>query len=268
METALAKIRPHTSSSLAHQKIPAGLLRALEVTFRERATECTPTAYFAALLTTLEATLRTNDTKLDEGDRLPAELYLLATVIPFVPPPIIRANLKTLLSLTGPLFPSLLNHAPPLRSQLTVYHTVLLSLDRTQLDVQGVRQIFSSILQLCLDPRPKVRRKAAEVVKDVLATPPTPLARHPYAQQVAEWLQSTLSEANSGVLARPKSTTKGSELSAADTAIHILTVLRPIIANLPPHVSHDVLTYFPEFTPRCVDTTIHRRSIAQSSPSW
>ena len=238
MEGALAKIRPHTSSSLAHQKIPADLLRALEATLRERNTECTPTAYFAALLTTLEATLRANDTNLGEGDKLPAELYLLATIIQFVPQPIIRTNLKTLLSLTGPLFPSLLLYAPPLRSQLTIYHTILPSLDRTQLEVQGVRQTFASILHLCLDPRPKVRRKAAEVIKDVLATPPTPLVRHPYAQQVAEWLRSVLSEANSGVFTRPKSNTKGSETSAADTAIHILAFLRPVLANLPAHVSH------------------------------
>ena len=56
------------------------------------------------------------------------------------------------------------------------------SSDRSQLEAQGVRQTFASILQICIDPRPKVHKKAADLVKEVLANPPTPLVRHPYAE--------------------------------------------------------------------------------------
>ena len=237
MEVVLEKIRPHTSSTLAHQKAPATLLHALEATFREQNAEGTPTAYFAALLTTIEATLQKGDVDLGDGDILPAELYLLALVIPFVSQPIIRTNLNTLLSLTRPLFPSLIHHAPPLRSQLTIYQTIFQSLDRSQLDTPGIRQAFASILHLCLDSRPKVRRKAAEVVKDVLAAPPTPLSRHPYAHQVADWTKSALADASEGALIRIKSSGKSSEAPAAEVAIHILAFLRPVFRNLPPLVS-------------------------------
>ncbi|KAJ7496027.1 armadillo-type protein [Mycena galericulata] len=233
MEQALEKIRPHTSSALAHQKTPATLLIALESTFREQHTEPTPTAYFAALLTTLDSTVQKRDLGLDEGDILPAELYLLALVAPFVSPPVLRTNLTTILTLTAPLFPSLTQHAPALRSQLSLYHVMLQSLDRSQLETQGIRQTFASILQLCLDPRPKVRRKAADTVRDVLANPPAPLSHHPYADRVAEWIKTALSEVSAGPFARPKSS-KGSEPVAADSAIHILALVRPVLPNLPP----------------------------------
>ena len=233
MDAALAKIRPHTSSSLPHQKSPANLLVALESTFNEQNSEASPTAYFAALLTTLDATIQKNDITLGEGDILPAELYLLALIIPFVAAPVVQTNLKTILSLTGPLFPSLIPHAPALRSQLALFHVVFQSLNRSQLETPGIRQSFASVLRLCIDPRPKVRKKAASVVQDVLASPPAPLARHPYAEAVADWVKSALSQVNSGPLPRAK----GPDASGAEIAIHILAFLRPMLSNLPPSVS-------------------------------
>jgi len=167
--------------SACSPKAPAQLLRALESAFDQQGTERSPTAYFAALLTTLDSTLQTSQTSgalaFEEGDVLPAELYLLALVLPFTPHPVIRSNLSTILSLTAPLFPSLVLHAPPLRSQLSIYNSVYLALERSQLEsAQGLRQSFASILHLTLDPRPKVRKKAAELVCDVLAAAPPHLS--------------------------------------------------------------------------------------------
>jgi ribosomal RNA-processing protein 12 len=241
LEQALAKIRPHTSSNLPHQKTPATLLLALESTFQEQSTQKSSTAYFAALLTTLDGTLQKNDVRLGDGDVLPAELYLLALVAPFVSPSIVRANLNTILSLTAPLFPALLNHAPPLRSQLALYHAILRSLDKSQLDAQGIRQAFASILRLCVDARPKVRKAAADLVKDVLSEPPSPMARHPYADTTAQWLKSSLGEVNA--LPRANSNPKLPETPTTESAIHILALLRPIALYLPPAVSPPSVFY-------------------------
>ncbi|KAJ3537295.1 hypothetical protein NMY22_g5649 [Coprinellus aureogranulatus] len=231
MEDALSKIRPHVSSSLPHQKTPATLLAAVEATFAEQSTERTATAYFAALLTTLDGTIRKKDLSLGDGDILPAELYLLAFIIPFVSAPIIRSHLNTVLSLTAPLFPALNAHAPALRSQLSIYQALLRAIDKSQLEAQGIRQSFSSILQLCIDPRPKVRKKAAEVVHDVIAHPPTPLSVHPYSQKVAEWVVSNLAEANTNPIGKSKS---AKQSNGAETAIHLLALLRPVLPRLPP----------------------------------
>jgi ribosomal RNA-processing protein 12 len=240
LDLALSKIRPHTASSLEHQKVAASLLHAIEATLDERKTERSPTAYFAALLTALGGTLQKEASGrlgLDEGDILPAELYLLALVAPFVPPPVICGNLNTLLSHTSPLFPLLMTHAPPLRSQIGLYGSVFRALDRSQLEVQGVRQSFASILRLCLDARPKVRKRAAEVITDVLSTPPTPLIRHPYSDRVAEWVKSSLVDVTTNVLSRSKQST--SSMEGAEVALHLLSLLRPAILRLPPSVSHN-----------------------------
>lgn len=234
LEASLSKVRPHTSSTLAHQKAPATLLLALEATFKEQNTDATPTAYFAALLTTLDGALRTAQTSgpaLGDGDIVPAVLYLLATVAPHVPPAVIRSSLNTVVSLTSPLFPKLFPHAPPLRSQLGLYSSVFQALERPQLEAQGLRQSFVSILQLCVDPRPKVRKKAAELVRDVLAAPPLPLSRHPYADRVAEWVRSSLTEINAAGVHKFKG--KQAETDGAETAIHILAFLRPVVPSLP-----------------------------------
>ncbi|KAF8829060.1 hypothetical protein HHX47_DHR3000971 [Lentinula edodes] len=235
MEQALAKIRIHTSSSLPHQKTPASLLSALESTFKEQKTEPSSTAYFAALLTTLDGTLQKKELSLNDGDVLPAELYLLALVAPFVSTPVIRTNLSTILAFTAPLFPSLLNHAPALRSQLSLYQVVLVSLDRSQLETHGIRQAFASILQLTVDPRPKVRKKATEVVKEVLSKPLPPLLIHPYAERVAEWSQSALAEMNKNIPPKSKGDSEG------ESAIHLLAFLKPTISKFPPS-SYSTLT--------------------------
>ncbi|KAF4598258.1 RRP12 family protein [Pleurotus pulmonarius] len=243
METALSKIRHHTGSSLPHQKTPATLLVALESALDEQKAERTPTAYFAGLLTTLEGTLLKNDRNVGEGDVLPAELYLLAFVAPFVPTPVIRTNLETILTLTSPLFPLLSSHAPPLRSQLSLYQAVLTALDRSQLEVDGVRQAFASILQLCLDPRPKVRKRSAEVVQQVLQNPPAPLLRHTYAERVADWVQSILTQVSNDPI--PKNKSAKTHVSS-ETAIHILAFLRPVLPYLPatslPAITSNLLT--------------------------
>ncbi|KAF9263376.1 NUC173-domain-containing protein [Marasmius fiardii PR-910] len=228
MEEALSKIRVHTTSSLLHQKAPAKLLIAIESTLDEQRTERTPTAYFAAILTTIDATMQKKEISLNEGDVLPAELYLLALVSPFVTVPVIRTNLNALLNLTAPLFPLLKHHAPVLRSQLSLYQALLTSIDRSQLETHGIRQAFASILQLCVDPRPKVRRKAVEVVKEILLNPPLPLVRHPYSDRVVEWAVSNLPGENKF----SSSTAKSSGIDA-ESGIHVLAMLRPVIASLP-----------------------------------
>ncbi|KAI0305771.1 armadillo-type protein [Multifurca ochricompacta] len=205
LDLALSKIRPHTTSSLEHQKTPATL---------------SPTAYFAALLTTLDGTLQ-------KDSSLALELYLLALIAPFVSPPVIRGNLDTILSLTSPLFPSLMAHAPPLRSQIGLYGSIIKSLDRS-----------SWKFRLCLDSRPKVRKRAGEAVKDVLSSPPAPLIRHPYSDRVAEWVKSTLADVSANPVARSKH--NRSNMEAAEVALHLLSFLRLVIVQLPPS-SHSVI---------------------------
>src|SRR6266404_2750830 len=183
LQVELSKIRPHTSSNLAHQKKPVQLLGALESTIESTSSSSssssssaapTPAGYFAALLTTLEGTLARNETSLNEGDILPATLYLLSIVVLFVPPALLRSQCPTLLPLLTPLLPYTNPHAPSLRSLITILGAFISSLDSHSLDAPGVRNGFSTLVEHTIDPHPKVRRKAAEAVRDILSKPPTP----------------------------------------------------------------------------------------------
>lgn len=238
IETALSKIRPHTSSSLPHQKAPANLLVALEATFKEQNTERTPAAYFAGLLTTIESTVEDEqggNYALGDADLLPAELYMLSLVCPFVPAPVVRANMNAIISVTSPLWTSLTSHPPPLRSQLTLYNALLRAADRSQLETQSLRQSFATILQFCLDPRPKVRKRTADLVRDVLSSPPSPLLQHPYADRVAEWSRKALADIET--IGTGKQKAKKTAEDFVSTAIHLLAFLRPVLPYLPPSVS-------------------------------
>lgn len=197
LDQVLSKIRCHISSSAPTQKAPAVLLRALESTMEEQSTTLAPVAYFAALVTTLDqAAKRASQLggpfNMDEGAILPTTLYLLAAVIPTVPLPVLRAQLTTLLPLIAPLFPSLASHTSPLCSLLVIYSTLLCSLEAPQFSTPQLRQSYASMLELTIDTRQKVRIQAQYAIKDVLVDPPTPMVRHPYLEQTADYVMGVL----------------------------------------------------------------------------
>lgn len=240
--SALAKIRPHTTSKQAHQRKPAQLLVALESTLdqtdAETSTRHNPTAYFAALITTLEGCLSKGDTALEDGDTLPAVLYLLALTVPFVSSTVLRTNSARLLQLLPSILPlTTHDHAPPLRSMITIFGAILASLDQGMIQATimtsgsaatstsiSIRQIFSTLLELTLDPRPKVRKRAGEVVKSILDTPPFPLAVHPWSILVAEWSCTVVAQSADAV--GQSAGKKGVANNGTERLIHLLAFLR------------------------------------------
>ncbi|CUA76354.1 Ribosomal RNA-processing protein 12 [Saccharomyces cerevisiae S288c] [Rhizoctonia solani] len=130
---------------------------------------------------------------MEEGDLIPGVLYLLAAVLPYVPTPVVRAQVSVLLPLLAPLLPLSSQHPPALRSLLSVLCSLWAPLDAPTLTgTPLLRNAWASVLQLCVDPRPKVRKKAQEVVRTVLAAPPAPMMRHPYAEQTAQYILNRL----------------------------------------------------------------------------
>ena len=239
--SALAKIRPHTTSKQAHQRKPAQLLVALESTLDQTDADATsqhnPTAYFAALVTTLEGCLSKGDAALEDGDTLPAVLYLLALTIPFVSSTVLRTNSGRLFQLLSPILPlTAHDYAPPLRSMITIFGGVLGSLDQSSVQSTialsnsgasstsiSIRQTFSTLLELTLDQRPKVRKRAGEVVKAILDAPPFPLAVHPWSILVAEWSCGVVAQSADAVQAGGK---KGAASGGTERLIHLLAFLR------------------------------------------
>lgn len=195
MEEILEKIRPHVKSGLVNQSGPAKLLVAVEATLKEQKQEGTPVAYYASFLATLQESVKrenssSNGLDLDDGSVVPSTLYLLSLVLPHVPDPVVRSNLSSLLNTVAPLFPLVSSSAPPLRSAIGIVAAIIDALDAPHLTSSSPlpRQCFATILELIVDPRPKVRKRAQEAVLRIINSPPPPMLVHPYKKQTADFV--------------------------------------------------------------------------------
>ncbi|UZJ52810.1 hypothetical protein CBS101457_002130 [Exobasidium rhododendri] len=224
---ALAKIRHHTSSKLPNQKAPAQLLVAVEETLDggkgdDGKEDRNPTEYLMAMQSMLASATNasTNSDSTRSGSSgsnknnnnssstlLPSTMYLLTLITPFVAPGVLRSQMSNLieplsivLSTPYPTASSQLaeGHAALLRSAMGVLQQLLLALapDKPTLSSHlQLRGCWNSTLRLCMDARPKVRRRAQELVGKVLETEENAKA-HPYAAKTAEWAISALEEVN------------------------------------------------------------------------
>lgn len=219
LEDSLAKLRPLVSSKLSHQKKPALLLKALESSLPQ---PISSTAYYAALVQTIQQAVakevKAGQLGVGEGDLIPAVLYLLAIVVEHVPAAVLHSQSE--MGLLGPVFQTVdtsggllqddgsvqsrsvvslfspcAGSAPSLRSLIAIVRQLLLSAPTPAFPTTPyVAALNTGLLGLALDPRPRVRKVAQEAVRDVLASPPPPAVRHPYAERVAKALIKILSE--------------------------------------------------------------------------
>lgn len=234
MEGALDKIRPHVRSALLIQSAPAKLLVAVEATLKEQEQEATPVAYYASFLATLQETLKreqasNDDLKVEEGDMVPSLLYLLSLVMPHVPHAVVRSNLPIILETIAPLLPLVASSAPSLRSSIGILSSVILALDLHHLTSGPplLRQSYATLLELTVDPRPKVRKRAQEAVGEIVDSPPPPLLVHPYANQTAEYAIGVLT----AVASAP------GKQDSTEMGIWVCAFLKSIATAWPPAVS-------------------------------
>jgi ribosomal RNA-processing protein 12 len=240
MEEVLEKIRPHVKSGLANQSGPAKLLVAVEATLKEQEQDGTPVAYYASFLATLQESVKREESSssglnLDDGSVVPSTLYLLSLVLPHVPHPIVRSNISSLLNTVAPLFPLILSSAPPLRSAIGIVVAIVEALDAPHLTSSSPlpRQCFATIVELTIDPRPKVRKRAQEAVIRVINSPPPPMLVHPYSRQTADFVIRTLN----AVAGNP------GQQDSAEMCIWLCTFTKAIASSWPSTVSRAISIY-------------------------
>ncbi|WWC88271.1 uncharacterized protein L201_003178 [Kwoniella dendrophila CBS 6074] len=256
--TALANVRRLTSSGLPHQSKPAQLLVAIESTLSStlNSTELpfSATAYFTSLQQVLEKAC--NDQVPSSGDEeemaesenmgqgalIPATLYLLALVIPETSNQVILSKINILLENILPLFETSLEHPPALRSLIQIITSLLMIPSSSKLLNSSplLKKSWNYLLELNLDPRPKVRHLAQEGIRKVLVTPIPPKLNpgsHPYLPRAREWVVSILEEetkSGGGLSANNKSNKKArfadGEDSEGKRAIWVIQGLRGWVA--------------------------------------
>lgn len=202
LELAFTKIRTQTSSGVAAVRRPATLLTAIDSTLAHAdGSAIPPSAYLVALVSTLSQLTATPAAAKSSGDKrelLEATLYLLSLLTPHLDQHLLRSKIALLATL-APLFPSFQPTAPPLKSLIAISQSILAALTPQQLEKDlPARTVYASILSLCGDARPKVRRRAQEAVGALLSAPPPPAVSHPYAEETAGWILERLEDAVKG----------------------------------------------------------------------
>ncbi|KAG8977817.1 hypothetical protein FRB90_008654, partial [Tulasnella sp. 427] len=277
LEAQLDKIRCNMDSGVPSQKAQAVLLQALESTLAQQASQKTPVAYFAALFTTLDGTIKRDNTlsgsSLTEGAILPATFYLLATVLPSVPTTVLRSHLNALLDTLVPLFPTLIPHPAPLCHLIAIFASIFIHLEAAQFSTPRLRQSFVSILELALDSRQKVRRKAQEALKEILGSPPPPMLRHPYIEQTASYILGVLEAVENRSISKKIDGAVDTGVWCCGTLLYIADVwpedLPRLSSPLLTAQAFNVLTALlktPKFSSAAVSVPIIVQTVIQSPP--
>lgn len=165
------------------------MLSAVEETIGEQGTsDFTPTAYFAALLALLPQSI--SQTSILDPILASSAVYLLDIITPFCPFPLLKSKFAQIVVHLAPALTNPDADAPLLKAGIGCLESLLLAQDGAawavpQKDV-GPRRALAGLLNLGIDDRPKVRKRAQEAVIKVLNNPPpSPSLNHPAAEMCA-----------------------------------------------------------------------------------
>lgn len=228
LEERLGKIK---SPNLQNQKETAIVLSAIEDTLRDQGHDFTATAYFAALLALLSQAISPIDGTINKN-LATSVIYLLDTVIGYVPAPLLRSKFSQILSSIAPAITQKDVEAPLLRHSMGCLETLLTAQDIAGWNISqtqvGPRSAVAGILALAVDHRPKVRRRAQEALTKVLKNPPpSPSLDHPAADMCAESALHILRDTANAVNKKVKSR-NGQDEESHSSLIHALKLVKTI----------------------------------------
>ncbi|GAB7329999.1 hypothetical protein MBLNU13_g01693t1 [Cladosporium sp. NU13] len=191
----LDKIR--SSPKLQSVQQTAVVLNAIEDTLRSQKSDTTPTSYFAALLSLLPQYISAEKGIVNK-EVAHAVVYLLDLVTSHVPAPLLRSKFPQILASLAPALTHPEAEAPLLRASIGCLESLLIAQDASAWaqpqSPNSPRGAVGGLLALAMDPRPKVRKGAQEVLLNVLKQPPpSPSLDHPAADMCAEVALRSLS---------------------------------------------------------------------------
>ncbi|KAH8818189.1 hypothetical protein F5882DRAFT_314065, partial [Hyaloscypha sp. PMI_1271] len=193
LQEKLDKIR---SPKLQNQHQTHIVLSAVEDTLRDQKTEPSPTGYFAALLALLRQAVSAAGVNKDLATSV---VYLLDVVTPYAPQPLLRSKFSQILTNIAPALTFPEADAPLLRPSIGCLESLLVAQDSAAWELSqtqiGPRRAMAGLLNLAVDHRPKIRKRAQEAITKVLKNPPpSPAVDHPAADMCAETALKSLSE--------------------------------------------------------------------------
>ena len=118
-------------------------------------------------------------------------VYLLDVVTPYTPQPLLRSKFSQILTNIAPALSLPEADAPLLRPSIGCLESLLVAQDSAAWELSqsqiGPRRAMAGLLNLAVDHRPKIRKRAQEALTKVLKNPPpSPSLDHPVADMCAE----------------------------------------------------------------------------------
>ncbi|VUC36479.1 unnamed protein product [Clonostachys rosea] len=219
------------SPGLQSQQRTVVVLQSIESTLKDQNSAPTPTGYFAALLALLQQANSSGNVNVELATPV---VYLLDVVTPFAPQPLLRSKFTQILTLIAPVL--LMQEAEPilLRTSIGCLESLLLAQDAASWELSvtqiGPRRAVAGLLNLSLDPRPKVRKRSQDALKKVLQNPPpSPSLDHPAADMCAQTAMKNLEDLAAAV-AQARKGKKSSDTTNEPALIHALQLVKTVAA--------------------------------------
>ena len=184
-------VRQKWNSHQESDKEACAVLAAVTESITEHHTKESPTAYWAALMSTLELTIAAAT---PEPRAVAAVLYLLTLVFPHVPPAVTRkhfANASTMLMRTLGGFAADGSQAL-IKSCLTCLASLLVAQEEAVWQASDTVQVYHGLLAFTVDTRPKVRKGAQVAVSMMMNTAAKGNGGHPVVAATAKFCLTRL----------------------------------------------------------------------------
>ncbi|GAA5803658.1 NUC173 domain-containing protein [Helicostylum pulchrum] len=187
MEAKLERIRKQANSKLANQKLYGQTLIAIEETITEQNEALTPTAYFGALMTTLQSSQ-------GSSELIGSLLYILDEVFPFLPHSVLRSKFADIIAILESTFETHKEEQPIVRPILGCLQELLAAQDAPNWSMPVTKKAYQLLLVLSANASPKARKRAQDAVRNILSRPPPPTIVHPAADMTADFVLRVLHE--------------------------------------------------------------------------
>ncbi|KAI9349427.1 armadillo-type protein [Zopfochytrium polystomum] len=232
------RVRSQVNSGLENQRKAAHLLIAIENTIKQQNEPCVPLSYFGALMTLLEQQNILEDQERDESydSMVMATAHLLSLVFPRIPTNILRLKFGPVSTTISEALQANQSLGPLMRDLTSCVETLLMAQDlgtwssATKASAAPIgraantRSLFLVLLIMCLDERPKVRKRAQDGLRRLITRPPPPAMTHPASVPTLEFfIQQITDFCNVG------SIRKDQKRERENNVLHVLVYLTTIL---------------------------------------
>ena len=203
LEEKLSKIRKQLSSKLDNQKHIAIILTSVEENIEGYASNDITkniVQYIIAFMTLLDQSMNQKAHAINDLQLATSATYLLDIIFHYTPKTLLRSKFTEVLTKVAPCITDPKSESLLIRSAIGVLEALLLAQDAqawnntNNLSVTPKRGL-QGLLELCIDARPKIRKRAQESVTQILLNPPAaPTAEHVAAHFIADFTLKQLTQ--------------------------------------------------------------------------